>query len=212
MKARKLRLCLTRSTALNPVVEDRDGSRRSASTPSKPWHLCRRVEGLTLLLIAFAVLWGCAAPTHVRIQPPPLPEGVTGARWGSSVEQVKRAIDTEGVQWFQDKTDQPPHVLYAFGTYLKAPAIFSYFFTSQSRRLFKVTVTFDDPAVYDTARKDLVARFGSSSFSYENVDHWSWDDHSLVILQKEASQVQISYQSGPFLVVNHEEQEGVKKK
>jgi len=37
---------LTRSTALSPALEGRDGKRRLGSTLSEPRHLCRGVEGL----------------------------------------------------------------------------------------------------------------------------------------------------------------------
>ena len=134
------------------------------------------------------------------------------ARWGGSVEEIKRAVDQDNLEWFQDKTDQPPYVLYASGTSLDAPAIFSYFFTPRSKKLYKVTLTLDDLALYDKARSQLVQKFGEPSFSQVGVEHWSWKDKSLIILQKDASHVQISYWSGPFLVLNHEEQEGPVKK
>jgi hypothetical protein len=41
---------LTRSTALSPAFEGGDGKRHSGSTPSKPRHLCRGVDGLTYCL------------------------------------------------------------------------------------------------------------------------------------------------------------------
>jgi hypothetical protein len=162
-----------------------------------------------LIFIAYA---GCATPSHVVIDPPPLPEGVMSARWGSSVEETKKAIDKDGLEWFQDKTDQPPYALYASGTTLNAPAIFSYVFTPRSKKLYKVTVTLNDPTLYGTAQSQLIQKFGKPTFSQLDVDHWSWKDKSLIILQKDASHVQVSYSSGPFLVLNHEEQEGSVKK
>ncbi len=155
---------------------------------------------------------GCATMSYTTIEPPPLPEGVMGARWGNSVEEIKKTIDTEGIEWFQDKTDEPPYALYASGTYLKAPAIFSFFFTPRSKKLYKVTVTLDDLTLYDKVKAQLIQRFGEPSFSQSEVDHWSWKDKSLVILQRDSSQLQMSYLSGPFLIMNHEEGGGPVKK
>jgi hypothetical protein len=157
-------------------------------------------------LLSFIVCAGCATTGHVTIDPSPLPEKVMSARWGSPVEEVKKAIDQDSIDWFQDKTDQPPYGLYASGTYLNAPAIVSYFFTPRSKKLYKVTVTLNDLAVFRTARDELIGKFGNPSFSQLDVDHWSWQDKSLVILQRDASHVQISYWSGPFVVLSHEEQ------
>jgi len=181
---------------------------------------CGRIEAMSLRralfrmagLLVFIVYAGCATSSHVTIDPPPLPEGVMSTRWGSPVEEVKKAIDQESIDWFQDKTDQPPYALYASGACLNAPAIFSYFFTPRSKKLYKVTVTLDDPSLYGTARGELIQKFGKPSFSQLDVDHWSWQDKSLVILQRDASHVQISYWSGPFVVLSHEEQEGSVKR
>lgn len=175
-------------------------------------HSKRLIPFIVLSLLSAASLFNCATPNPVKIEPPPLPEGVMSARWGSSVEEIKKTIDTEGVQWFQDKTETPPHALYASGNYMNTPAIFSYFFTPHSRKLYKVTLTFDDPMIYAKARDDLIRKFGPPSFSQPDVDHWSWEDKSLVILQKDPSHVQVSYSSGPFLILNHEEQEGSVRK
>ncbi len=131
-----------------------------------------------------------------------------GARWGSSVEEAKKAVDQDSIEWFQDKTDQPPYVLYASGTSLDAPVIFSYFFTPRSKRLYKVTLTFNNPGLYGRARSQLVQKFREPSFTGVDVEHWSWKDNSLIILQKDASTVQVSYWSGPFLVLNREEEKG----
>ena len=49
-------------------------------------------------LLIFIVYAGCATPSHVVIDPPPLPERVMSARWGSSVEEVKKAIDQDGLR------------------------------------------------------------------------------------------------------------------
>ena len=159
-------------------------------------------------LLSFIVYAGCATSSYVIIEPPPLPEGVMSARWGSPVEEVKKAIDQDGIEWFQDKTDQPPFALYASGAYLNAPGIFGYFFTPRSKKLYKVTVTLNDLTLYGTAKRELIQKFGEPSFSQLDVDHWSWKDKSLVILQKDPSHVQVSYSSGPFLILSGEEQEG----
>jgi hypothetical protein len=163
-------------------------------------------------VLIFVVYAGCATTSSITFDPPPLPEGVMSARWGNSVEEIKKAIDQDSIAWFQDKTDQPPYTLYASGTSLGAPAIFSYFFTPRSKRLYKVTLTLNDLSLYDRAQTQLLQKFGKPSFSQPDVDHWSWKDKSLIILQKDGSNVQISYWSGPFLVLNHEEQEGPLKK
>jgi len=42
------------------------------------------------------------------------------------------------------------------------------------------------------------------------VDHWAWDDRSLVILQRNEENVQISYSNGPLLEINYREKEGSK--
>jgi hypothetical protein len=127
------------------------------------------------------------------------------------VEEVKRAIAIDGNKWFQDRTEGPSHELYAFGTYLDHPAIFSCFFTPMSKKLYRVDVTFSDLKVYEKAKNVLIQKFKEPSQSQADVDHWSWNNKSLIILQKNTTDVQISYSSGPFLIQNQEE-EGLLKK
>ncbi len=124
---------------------------------------------------------------------------------GDSVEEVKRAIATDGDKWFQDNTDKPPYILYASGNYLDDPALFTYFFTPKSKKLYRVDVTFSDLKVYEKAKNILIQKFKKPSYSQPDVDHWSWDDKSLIILQKNATHIQISYSSGPLLILNQKE-------
>ena len=72
-----------------------------------------------------------------------------------------------------------------------------------------IDATFDDLKIYESAKKHLVQKFKKPTFSQANTDLWSWEDNSLVILQKDSSHVQISYSSGPFLRVNHQEGVGL---
>jgi hypothetical protein len=160
------------------------------------------------------LIWliGCAAPEKTIVQPVPFPEGVMNARWGTSVEQVKGAIVSDGNRWFQKDTDKPPFVLYASGSYLDAPAALSYFFTPKSGRLFRVDVTFNDVGIYERAKEHLIQRFKIPAYSQAHTNFWSWRDDSLLILQKNSTHVQISYSSGPFLRINHQESAGVIQK
>ena len=153
-----------------------------------------------------ACLFGCAAPVRKAVeQPPPLPEGIMNARWGGSIADVKKAVALDRNRWFQDSTDKPPHALYASGQYFDAPAIFSYFFTPKSKQLYRVDVTFDDLRMYDKGKDRLIQSFKKPSFSQPGADFWSWTDQSLIILQKDSTHTQISYSSGPFLMINHRE-------
>jgi hypothetical protein len=111
------------------------------------------------------VLAGCAAQEKVIATPPPFPEGVLSARWGMPVERVKQAIEGDGNRSFQDDTRKPPFALYATGTYMKAPATLSYFFTPKSGKLYRIDVTFGDPRMYESARGYLVREFNEPTFS-----------------------------------------------
>ena len=168
-----------------------------------------RAGPLTWLL--FSIVLGCAAPRQVIIEPPAFPEGFMNARWGGMPEDVKGAVEKDGNEVFQDVTHKPRVALYAFGTYLTHPSIFSYYFTPQSKRLYRVDVTFDDPKVYGGVKEKLKGQFKEPTFSHTELDQWSWRDKSLIILQKDSTHVQISYWSGPFLVKQHEE-EGLERK
>ena len=166
-----------------------------------------------MLVIAFllAILSGCPAPVWVSKEPPVPLDPFLSSKWGDSVEEVKRAISIDGNKWFQDRTEELPRALYAFGTYLDHPAIFSYFFTPKSKKLYRVDVTFSDLKVYEKAKNVLIQKFKKPSHSQPDVDHWSWNNKSLIILQKNTTDVQISYSSGPLLIQNQEES-GLPKK
>ena len=155
--------------------------------------------------ILFTFFSGCAVPVRVVIEPPAKLDGFMNAKWGASIEEVKKAIEANGNKWFQDRTDEPPYALYASGTYLDYPAIFSYFFTPKSKKLYRVDVTFNDMMVYEKAKSHLIQKFKEPSFSQKDVDHWSWEDKSLIILQRDATSVQISYSNGPLLEMNQRE-------
>jgi len=163
------------------------------------------LRSIEVFLLVFAVFMGCAVQESVVTRPPLFPEGVLNARWGTSVERVKKAIVADGHQAFQDDTNKPSHALYAAGTYLNAPAILSYFFTATSGSLFRIDVTVDDPRLYELAKGQLVQRFEKPTFSHTDTDSWIWDDSSLVILQRDSHHVQVSYWSGPFLRINYRE-------
>jgi hypothetical protein len=160
---------------------------------------------MSILFILFTVLSGCAAPVRVVIEPPIKIDGFMNAKWGASVEEAKRAIEKDGNYWFKDSTDHSPYALYASGNYLGSPSIFSYFFTPKSKKLYRVDVTFDDLRVYEKARDHLIEKFRKPSYSQKDIDHWSWKDKSLVILQRNTANVQISYSSGLFLELNQKE-------
>jgi hypothetical protein len=51
----------------------------------------------------------------------------------------------------------------------------------------------------------LIQKIKKPSYSQPDVDHWSWDDKSLIILQENATHIQISYSSGPLLILNQKE-------
>jgi len=162
--------------------------------------------GVSLILVV--LLSACAAPVRVVTEPPPFPGGFLGARWGASVEEVKGAIAKEGYQWFEDRLDREPYAMYASGSYLGSPAIFSYFFTPRTKQLYRVDVTWRDLSVYDRAKAELVGKFKAPSYASRDVTHWvPWPERNLVILQKDSSNVQMSYASGPFLVQNRKERE-----
>ncbi len=162
-----------------------------------------------LLLI---LLVGCVTQPRGPVEPPPFPDGWMSAKWGASVEEVKEAIEKDGNNYFQDDAEKPPYALYVSGNYLGEPSIFSYFFTPKSKKLFRVDVTCNDPRVYEKIRGELMQRFKSPTFSKKDVDHWSWRDHSLVILQKESSFVQVSYSKGTLSKLNHQEGDGLLRK
>jgi len=164
---------------------------------------------LTLVcLIILGGLFSCVTlPPAVEKLPPFV--GFMGAKWGSSIEEAKNVMETEGKRVFEDRTKRPPYTLYASGTYLNSPVIFSYFFTPKSKKLYRVDVTFKDLTIYQKAKEDLIGKFGNPSYSQPEIDHWSWTDKSLVIFQRESDCIQISYSGGEMLKLNHQEGDGL---
>ena len=168
-------------------------------------HVMRWLGVSSILVV---LLWACAAPVRVVPEPPPFPGGFLGARWGATVEEVKGAIAREGYQWFEDRFDREPYAMYASGSYLGSPAIVSYFFTPKTKQLYRVDATWRDLSVYDRAKAELTGKFKEPSYSSKDLTHWAiWSERNLVILQKDNSDVQMSYASGPFLVQNRKERE-----
>jgi hypothetical protein len=163
------------------------------------------IKMIFLPFFVFTLLIGCTVPLRVTIEPPGRLEGFMSAKWGASAEECKRAIETDRNKWFQDRTGEVPHALYAFGAYLDHPAILSYFFTPKSKKLYRVDVMFSNHIGYEDAKRDLIEKFKNPSFSQKDVDHWSWEDKSLIILQKDAINAQISFSNGPLLELNQKE-------
>ncbi|MFH1349742.1 MAG: hypothetical protein ABII26_02280 [Pseudomonadota bacterium] len=167
-----------------------------------------------LCLVSFLVLsllWGCAAPVQVIKEPPVRLEGFMSSKWGASPEEVKKAVEQDGIKWFQDHTGETPYTLYASGTYLDHSAIFSYFFTPKTKKLYRVDVTFNDLRAYEKGKGHLFQTFKTPSFSQKDLDHWSWLDRSLLILQKDQTHVQISFSNGDLLLLNQKEREGTSR-
>jgi len=159
----------------------------------------------SLSFFVFTLFIGCAVPVRVAVEPPGKMEGFMSARWGASVEECKQAIEIDGNKWYQDRTEDFSHALYAFGTYWDHPAIFSYFFTPKSKKLYRVDVTFSNLKGYEEVRGYLIQTFKNPTFSQKDVDHWSWEDKSLIILQGDAINAQISFSNGPLLELNQKE-------
>lgn len=160
---------------------------------------------LTIIcLVVLAGLLGCASLPSKAEKAPPF-DGFMGAKWGISIEETKKMMASEGKNLFSDETEGSPCALYASGIYLDSPAVFSYFFTPRSKRLYRVDVTLKDLRLYDGAKKDLIERLGAPSYSQPEVDHWSYGDKSLVIFQKQPDSIQISYSGGEMLILNHQE-------
>ena len=170
-------------------------------------------KGLPLVvscLILFVCLFSCATlPPKVEKLPPF--DGFAGVKWGTSIKEAKKVAEAEGKKVFEDRTYEPPFAFYASGTYLNSPVIFSYFFTPKSKKLYRVDLTFRDLAVHKKALEDLVGKFGKPSFSQPDVDHWSWTDKTLVILQREPDCIQIAYLGGELSALNHCEGNGILK-
>lgn len=161
--------------------------------------------GLVISFLLSIWLAACARPlqeTADRVDPP---KGFLHALWGMGVEEVKEAIRKDGHLSFQDGTDKPPYALYASGGQWDFSAIFSYFFTPLTKRLYRVDVTFGDLRAYEKARTYLLQAFKEPVYVQKGVEHWSWADRSLVILQQDSTSVQVSFSSGPWLVLNQQE-------
>ena len=153
-----------------------------------------------LLLLMFAVLLGCAAQEKVVKEPPAFPEGVADTKWGMQVKEVKEAVET-----YQDDTEKSPFALYASRKEFDLPAIVSYFFTPKSKKLYRIDVTFNDPGVYGAVRGKLAQMFMDPTFTQPDSEVFLWNDSSVLILQKNANSVQVSFMSGPLLKLNNEE-------
>ena len=166
------------------------------------------LKSVLLSFLLFTLL-GCVAPHRGPVEPLPFPDTWMNSRWGDSVEDVKKAIDRDGSKVFEDSTEKPPYALYASGTFLEHPAILSYFFTPKSKKFYRVDVTYNDAGVYGKVRGELIQKFKGPTYSQKDVDHWSWRDDSLVILQRGPSNVQVSYSMGPFAKLNHQEGNGL---
>jgi len=164
-----------------------------------------KIKMMIISIFLLPILSGCPTPVWVSKEPMVPMEPFLSSKWGDSVDEVKKAIEKDGNRWFQDNIDRPPYTIYASGNYLENPAIFSYFFTPKSKRLYRVDVTYSDLKVYEKNKSTLIQKYKMPSYSQPNVDHWSWDDKSLVILQRDATHVQLSYASGPLLIQNQKE-------
>ena len=157
-----------------------------------------------LLLLMFAVFFGCAAQERsiTDTEPPAFLEGVADAKWGMQVKEVKEAVET-----FQDDTGKRPFALYASRKHFDLPAIVSYFFTPKSKKLYRTDVTFNDPGVYGVVRGKLAQMFKDPIFTQPDREVFLWQNSSVLILQKDSNSVQVSFSSGPLLKLNNEEGE-----
>ena len=165
-------------------------------------YLAKRLLAL-ISLIVLAGLWSCATPPVAERLPPF--KAFLGSSWGISADDAKRVIESEGKKVFEEKLNEPPYALYASGTYLNSPAIFSYFFTPRSKKLYRVDLTFKDLNAYQRVKTNLLNEFKSPDYSLPGVDHWSWTDMSMVVLQQEPDSFQVSYSGGEMLKLNDQE-------
>jgi hypothetical protein len=168
----------------------------------KPSCFAKRLFVFSIWIV---LLGGCATPLNKGGETLQPPFGFLSAKWGATIDEVKGAIQKDGNRWFQDSTDKSPCALYASGVYWDFSAIFSYLFTPRTKKLYRVDVTFSDLRAYERARGQLARLYKGPAYTQIDVEHWSWDDKSLVILQKDLTSVQVSFSSGPMLILNREE-------
>jgi hypothetical protein len=165
------------------------------------------IRGISVLALLSVLILGCRAQVRIPAKMALLPDAFMNAKWGASVEEVKQAIEKDGNRWFEDRTDKSPFAIYASGTYLDTPVVISYFFTAKSKRFFRASVTFDNLRVYEKLKDDLIRKFNNPTFSQKDVDHWTCENRSLVILQKDTANVQFSFLNGQFAALNQKESE-----
>ena len=168
-------------------------------------------KGLPLVFfcsILFVCFFSCATlPPKVEKLPPF--HGFAGVKWGTSIQEAKKVAEAEGKKVLKTEHLNLRLLFMQSGTHLNSPVIFSYFFTPKSKKLYRVDLTFRDVAVHKKALEDLVGKFGQPSYSQPNVDHWSWTDKTLVILQREPDCIQIAYLGGELSELNHREGNGL---
>jgi hypothetical protein len=166
----------------------------------------KRFIGL-FCFIALGGLLSCATPPVAERVPPF--KAFMGTSWGISPEDAKRVIESEGRKVFEERLNEPPYALYASGTYLNSPAIFTYFFTPKSKKLYRVDLTFKDLNAYQRVKTHLMNELQAADYSLPKIDYWSWSDMSMVILQQEPDSFQLSYSGGEIAKLNHEEGNGL---
>jgi len=170
--------------------------------------LLRRGFELVLCLLLCLSLSRCA-PLPPRPEKLPPFHGFDGVTWGTPLEEAKKKVKAEGKVVFEERTSRPPFAFYATGTYVDSPALFTYFFTPKSKKLYRVDVTLNDPMVHKSISEDFTKKFGPPAHSQGNVDHWSWTDKTVVILQIDPEAVQIAYSDGAYALLNHQEGDGL---
>ncbi len=152
------------------------------------------------LLLIITVFLGCTATQQRPVsEEPAFPEGVADARWGMQVKEVKG-------RWRHSRMTRgrrPSHSTPREST--STSPIVSYFFTPNSKKLYRTDVTFGDPGVYGAVRGNLVHMFKNPTIAQPDTEVWTWRNSSMVILQKNPDSVQISFSSGPLLKLNNEE-------
>jgi hypothetical protein len=69
-------------------------------------------------------------------------------------------------------------------------------------------VTFRDLTIYRKAKEDPMGKFGNPSCSQPEIDQWFWTGKTLVIFQRDANCIQISFSSGEMPKLNDQEKNG----